>query len=93
MAALNTEPNFHDPQRPTRRPHAAGDAFYALLVDSHRGLSDADSELLNARLVLLLANQVGDLDLLRQALRLARDGLQPVAGDSTLAAEAGAAPG
>jgi predicted LPLAT superfamily acyltransferase len=45
------------------------------LVQAHQGLSDAQSELLNARLVLLLANHIGDLDVLREALALARDGV------------------
>ncbi|MFD0668293.1 DUF2783 domain-containing protein [Ramlibacter sp. MAHUQ-53] len=36
------------------------DGFYAALVAAHEGLGDGDSALLNARLVMLLANQVGD---------------------------------
>jgi hypothetical protein len=36
-------------------------------------MSDADSELFQARLVLLLANQIGNLDVLREAIDLARD--------------------
>jgi predicted LPLAT superfamily acyltransferase len=45
------------------------------LITAHRGLSDAQSELLNARLVLLLANHIGDLGVLREALALAREGV------------------
>lgn len=48
------------------------DEFYAELLAAHRGLSEAESHALNARLVLILANHVGDLDALREALALAR---------------------
>ena len=54
---------------------ADADGFYEALIRSHEGLSDDDSNLLNARLVLLLANQVGDTDVLEQCLAAARDGL------------------
>ena len=55
-------------------PHlSAPDDFYEALIDAHRDLSPADSHALNARLVLLLANHVGDIDVLRQALRAARE--------------------
>lgn len=50
----------------------AHDAFYAELLSAHKGLSEAESHALNARLVLILANHVGDLDALRAALDLAR---------------------
>ena len=50
----------------------AGDAFYEALLESHSGLSDTESDALNARLVLILANQIGDLNILRAALRHAR---------------------
>ncbi len=54
-------------------PHlSAPDDFYEALIDAHRDLSPADSHALNARLVLLLANHVGDLDVLREALAAAR---------------------
>ena len=36
------------------------DGFYERLLDAHQGLSRAESEALNARLILLLANQIGD---------------------------------
>ena len=55
-------------------PHLrAPDDFYEALIDAHRDLSPADSHALNARLVLLLANHVGDLGVLREALRAARN--------------------
>lgn len=89
MSELHTETHFSATGEPAAsasasasqaQAQAAGDAFYALLIDAHRGLSDAQSELLNARLVLLLANQVGDLRVLRQAVEAARRGIErPVA--------------
>ena len=51
---------------------SAPDDFYEALIDAHRDLSSADSHALNARLVLLLANHIGSLDVLKQALLLAR---------------------
>lgn len=48
------------------------DAFYAELLATHRGLNEAESNALNARLVLILANHIGDLESLREALALAR---------------------
>ena len=56
----------------TDRFDGRGDDFYALLMAAHDGLSFEDSAALNARLVLLLANQVGDMDALEQALKRAR---------------------
>jgi Protein of unknown function (DUF2783) len=71
---LNTQPNFTEPGVPHRWAYTPGDAFYDALIAAHHGLSDAQSELLNARLVLLLANHVGDLSVLREAIALARAG-------------------
>ena len=48
------------------------DAAFRLIVEAHRGLGDAESAALNARLVLILANQVGDIEILRQAIALAK---------------------
>jgi len=48
------------------------DDFYQALIEAHAGLSDEQSAALNARLVLLLANQIGDLNTLRQAIAAAR---------------------
>lgn len=54
-------------------PHLeAPDDFYEALIDAHRDLSIDQSQALNARLVLLLANHIGDLAVLRQALAAAR---------------------
>ncbi|MEM1077941.1 MAG: DUF2783 domain-containing protein [Pseudomonadota bacterium] len=48
------------------------DTFYAELLAAHRGLTEAESHALNARLVLILANHVGDIEALREALTLAK---------------------
>ena len=54
-----------------------GDDFYDSLMRAHQGLSEADSHSLNARLVLILANHIGDLAVLQEALALARRSLEP----------------
>jgi hypothetical protein len=59
--SLITEPNLDAP-----------DDFYEALIDTHRDMPPEASHALNARLVLLLANHIGRLDTLRQALALAR---------------------
>ena len=66
MSALNTEPNLNAP-----------DDFYERLIMMHRGLSDAQSSLVNAKLVLLLANHIGDPAVLEEAMAAARDGVDP----------------
>ena len=54
-------------------PHlSAPDDFYEALIDAHRDLSVGESHALNARLVLLLANHIGALDVLTDALAAAR---------------------
>ena len=50
----------------------AADDFYEALIDAHRDLSNEQSQALNARLVLLLANHIGSFDVLKQALLAAR---------------------
>lgn len=72
MSHLNTEPNFHRPGRRAVRAFTPGDDFYQILVRSHDGLDEAASHALNARLVLLLANHIGDLDVIDEAIRIAR---------------------
>ncbi|ODV12006.1 MAG: small subunit of monooxygenase [Rubrivivax sp. SCN 70-15] len=72
---LNVQPNFGIPGERYRHPYMPGDAFYERLVDAHRDLDDAASERLNARLVLLLANHIGDLRVLAEAIDLARAGV------------------
>lgn len=59
---MRTTPNIPD-----------ADAFYEALLDTHAGLPTAESHALNARLVLLLANQIGDQGVLLSCLETARD--------------------
>lgn len=54
------------------------DAFYEQLLDAHTGLSREQSELLNARLILLLANQVGDGRVLHACIAAAAKVPEPV---------------
>ena len=69
---LNLQPNLAEPGQRYFRDFTPGDDFYEALIEAHRDLSDAQSQLLNAKLVLLLANHIGDLSVVRQALALAR---------------------
>ena len=48
------------------------DGFYEQLLDAHQGLSEQQSALLNARLILLLANQVGDAKVLKECVEAAK---------------------
>ena len=57
----------------------APDDLYQALVDAHEGLSDAQSRQLNARLILLLANHIGDVEVAAAAALVAR---ASVLGDS-----------
>ncbi|MGD9835655.1 MAG: DUF2783 domain-containing protein [Piscinibacter sp.] len=75
MDHLITQPHFGRAGQAPLRAYSPGDDFYEMLIETHRGLSDDDSRLVNARLVLLLANHVGDLDVLREALQAARAGI------------------
>jgi hypothetical protein len=61
MPKLVTASQFADP-----------DAAYVALVNAHRQLSDADAVALDTRLVLILANHIGDIDVLNEAIALAR---------------------
>ena len=61
MTVLSTKSNFAD-----------ADAAYRLIVEAHRGLSDAQSADLDAAVVLVLANHIGDIDVLRDAIALAK---------------------
>lgn len=58
---LTLSPNIHDP-----------DGFYTQLLEAHQGLSKEQSDALNAKLILILCNHVGDRDVLQQAIDLAR---------------------
>lgn len=48
------------------------DAAYVALVEARRGLSEAAAADLDARLVLILANHIGDMDVLEEAIALAK---------------------
>ena len=61
MGKLNTNPNV-----------AYADSVYQKLIDAHAGLSDADSIALNARLILLLINHIGDREAIEAAIELAK---------------------
>ncbi|AMO24683.1 hypothetical protein GCM10027034_09840 [Ramlibacter solisilvae] len=74
--ALQLNPNFKEPGNRYFRDFSPGDDFYAALIDAHRDLSDEDSERLNARLILILSNHIGDIAVLREALAAARKDLQ-----------------
>jgi len=57
-----------------RQPHIADqDVFYAELIDTLRDLSDEQADMVLSKLVLILANHIGDRDVLREAMTLARD--------------------
>jgi hypothetical protein len=49
-----------------------GDDFYEKLLNAHEGLSKEQSDALNARLILVLSNHIGDIDILEQALDTAK---------------------
>lgn len=61
MMSLNLDPNITDP-----------DGFYDELLNAHKGLTKDQSEAFNARLILVLCNQIGDRDILRAALEAAK---------------------
>ena len=61
MAKLDTTSRFPDP-----------DAAYVALIEARRGLSEDAAAALDAKLVLILANHIGDLDVLKEAVALAK---------------------
>ncbi|WP_298831050.1 DUF2783 domain-containing protein [uncultured Piscinibacter sp.] len=75
MKHLDTQPHFGVPGERSVRAFTPGDDFYEMLIEAHRDLDDERSEMLNARLVLLLANHIGDLRVLREAIAAAREGV------------------
>lgn len=72
--ALNLQPNFSESGKRYFHTFSPGDDFYESLIETHGDLSDEQSALVNAKLVLLLANHIGDLSVLREAMQLARSG-------------------
>ncbi len=69
---LQLQPHFQEPGKRYFRDFSPGDDFYEALIDAHRDLDDEQSERLNARLILLLSNHIGDIAVLKEALALAR---------------------
>ncbi len=61
LSTLITAPNMANP-----------DDFYEALIDMHRDLNETQSQAVNARLILLLANHIGDMQVLREAMTHAR---------------------
>ena len=72
--ALNLQPNFSESGKRYFQTFSPGDDFYESLIETHSGLTDEQSALVNAKLVLLLANHIGDLGVLREAMQRARSG-------------------
>ncbi len=72
MADLIVDTNLADPDR-----------VYTALIDAHRDLDEETSGELNAKLILILANHVGDEEVIAQAIELARKGLLRPAGSAT----------
>jgi hypothetical protein len=66
MTRLIIEPNIDCP-----------DDLYQWLIDLHAGCSEAESHGVNARLILLLLNHIGDREVIREAMELARKGAVP----------------
>lgn len=67
---LNTQPNM-----------SSYDDYYEALISAHQGLETTESHVMNARLVLLLSNHIGDLSVLKEALQIARG--QPLPTETT----------
>lgn len=73
--SLTTKTNFYQPNARVYRGYRAADDFYEELINMHRDLSDDQSMVVNTKLVLLLSNHIGDLDVLREAMEAARSGI------------------
>lgn len=69
---LNLNPNFAEPGQRYFHKFSPGDDFYELLIETHRDLTDEQSAMVNAKLILLLANHIGDISVLKQAMQIAR---------------------
>lgn len=76
---MNLEPNFYETGKRYFRDFTPGDDFYEALIDTHRDLTDEQSALVNAKLILLLSNHIGDIHILREAMALARADVAPAA--------------
>ncbi len=73
--SLNLQAHFSEPGKRYFHAFTPGDDFYEALIETHRDLSDEQSAMVNAKLVLLLSNHIGDISVLRQAMQIARGGL------------------
>jgi hypothetical protein len=71
---LNTEANIGSP-----------DDFYQELIDLHRELTDEQSAMVNAKLILLLANHIGEMNVLRAAMAAAREDVVATPTSTSLA--------
>jgi hypothetical protein len=71
VSTLVTESRLADPDR-----------SYRALIEAHRGLSDEDSAALNSRLVLILANHIGEHAVLQEAIALAKQSME-AAGEAS----------
>ena len=69
---LNTDPNI-----------AAPDDFYEALLATYADLTPDQARTVDARLILLLSNHIGDIAVLRQAMARARQGITPAGRDAT----------
>jgi hypothetical protein len=69
---LNLQANFSEPGKHYFQTFTPGDDFYEALIYTHRDLTDEQSALVNAKLVLLLSNHIGDTAVLREAMQTAR---------------------
>lgn len=74
---LNTEANIPAP-----------DDFYEALLAIHQDLTPDQARAVDARLILLLSNHIGDMAVLRQAMERARQGIVPAGQDATIAIRA-----
>ncbi|MBI3524930.1 MAG: DUF2783 domain-containing protein [Betaproteobacteria bacterium] len=73
--ALNLNPNFYEIGKRYFRSFSPGDDFYEALIETHNDLTEEQSALVNAKLILLLSNHIGDITVLREAMQLARQGI------------------
>ena len=69
---LITQPNLYESGQRYFQAYTPGDDFYEALIETHQGLTDEQSTAVNARLILLLSNHIGDIGVLREAMRIAR---------------------
>ena len=74
---MNLQPNFYETGKRYFRDFTPGDDFYEALIETHRDLTDEQSALVNAKLILLLSNHIGDINVLREAMALARADIAP----------------